>query len=253
MFTTKKFWYILLFAILYLITAGSSFIHAISFFGLANDNWMSIILAFAFEVGQAAVLFSLLTSTRDRSRVIPWVLMSMFTLVQVVGNVFSSYKHIILNSVEDLKYFKEPIFIWTQLPDQEATVIVTWAIGAILPITALLLTSMITNYLEDNRMIEEDNKLVELKPEPEPTPEPEPEPEPKPEPEPEPELTPEPEPGPEPEPEPELESEPEPTPEVKQENYSAKNDKYLKEAEDLMNASTKIKQPERPASHFVNI
>lgn len=248
MFTTKKFWYILLFAILYLITAGSSFIHAISFFGLANDNWMSIILAFAFEVGQAAVLFSLLTSSRDRSRVIPWVLMTMFTIVQVVGNVFSSYKHITLNSIEDLKYFKEPIFIWTQLPDQEATVIVTWAIGAILPITALLLTSMITNYLEDNRLIEEDNNVVELK-----QPEPEHMPEPVPEPEPEPKLEPEPEPEPEPELKPQLEPEPEP----KVENYSMNNGKYLKEAEDLMNASTKIKQPERPvvkpASHFVNI
>ena len=158
MFKTKNFWYITLFVILYLITAGSSFFHAVSFFELANNSWMSVILAFAFEIGQAAVLFSLLTSVKDRSRIMPWVLMTMFTLVQVVGNVFSSYKHIVLNSVEDLKYFKEPIFIWTNLPDQEATVIVTWAIGAILPIAALLLTSMITNYLSD----QEEEKLKEL-------------------------------------------------------------------------------------------
>lgn len=158
MFKTKRFWYILLFAILYLVVAGSSFFHAIAFFGLANNSWMSIILAFAFEVGQAAVLFSLLTSTKDRSRIMPWILMTMFTLVQVIGNVFSSYKYLMLNSVNDLKYFKEPIFIWTQLPDTQATVIVTWAIGAILPIAALLLTSMITNYLSD----QEEEKLKEL-------------------------------------------------------------------------------------------
>ena len=155
MFKTKNFWYISLFALLYLITAGSSFVHAISFFGLANNSWMSLILAFAFELGQAVTLFSLLTSQKDRNRIMPWVLMTMFTIVQVIGNVFSSYKHIITNSVENLRYFKEPIFIWTDLPDQEATVIVTWAIGAILPIAALLITSMITNYLTD---IEEDKK-----------------------------------------------------------------------------------------------
>ena len=149
MFKTKNFWYISLFALLYLITAGSSFVHAISFFGLANNSWMSLILAFAFELGQAVTLFSLLTSQKDRNRIMPWVLMTMFTLVQVIGNVFSSYKHIINNSIENLRYFKEPIFIWTDLPDQEATVIVTWAIGAILPIAALLITSMITNYLTD--------------------------------------------------------------------------------------------------------
>ena len=78
---TKKSIYIGLFAILYLIVAFSSFWHACAFFGLANNSWMSIILAFAFEVGQAAVLFSLLTSAKDRSRTMPWVLMVMFTIL----------------------------------------------------------------------------------------------------------------------------------------------------------------------------
>ena len=154
---TKKSIYIGLFSVLYLIVAFSSFFHACAFFGLANNTWMSIILAFAFEVGQAAVLFSLLTSTKDRSRVMPWVLMFMFTLVQVIGNVYSSYKYIVSNSVENLRYFKEPIFIWTSLPDDQATVIVVYLVGALLPIAALLLTSMVTNYLTD-----EEEKKKEL-------------------------------------------------------------------------------------------
>lgn len=149
--------YIGLFAILYLIVAFSSFWHAVAFFGLANNSWMSTILAFAFEVGQAAVLFSLLTSSKDRGRVMPWVLMSMFTLVQVIGNVYSSYKYIITNSVENLRYFKEPIFIWTELPDAQANVIIVYLVGALLPLAALLLTSMITNYLSD---IEGDKKIT---------------------------------------------------------------------------------------------
>lgn len=139
--------YIGLFAILYLAVALVSGIHAIQFFGLANNSWMAIILAISFELGQAAVLFSLLTSKNERGKVMPWVLMGIFTLVQVLGNVYSSYKHIILESPENLRYFKEPIFIWTQLPDDQATVIVTYIVGAILPICALLLTSMVTNHL----------------------------------------------------------------------------------------------------------
>ena len=156
----KKSIYIGLFGILYLIVAFSSFFHACAFFGLANNSWMSIILAFAFEVGQAAVLFSLLTSSKDRSRIMPWVLMTMFTLVQVIGNVYSSYKYIITNSVENLKYFKEPIFIWTDLPDAQANVIIVYLVGAMLPIAALLLTSMITNYLSDQS--EETNASTEI-------------------------------------------------------------------------------------------
>lgn len=149
--------YIGLFAILYLIVAFSSFWHAVAFFGLANNSWMSIILAFAFEIGQAAVLFSLLTSTKDRGRIMPWVLMTMFTLVQVIGNVYSSYKYIITNSVENLRYFKEPIFIWTELPDAQANVIIVYLVGALLPLCSLMLTSMITNYLSDT---EDDKKIT---------------------------------------------------------------------------------------------
>lgn len=160
---TKRTVYIGLFSILYLIVAFSSFFHAVSFFQLANNSWMSIILAFAFEIGQAAVLFSLLTSAKDRSRVMPWVLMTMFTLVQVIGNVFSSYKYLITNSSADLRFFKEPIFIWTDLPDDQATVIIVYLVGALLPIASLLLTSMITNYLNDEEELKQLENNIEEK------------------------------------------------------------------------------------------
>ena len=61
--------YIGLFAILYLAVALVSTIHAVSFFGLANNDWMAVILAISFELGQAAVLFSLLTSKNERGKI----------------------------------------------------------------------------------------------------------------------------------------------------------------------------------------
>lgn len=157
---TRKKFYILLFSILWLITAFSSFFHAVEFFELSNVTWMGIILALAFEIGQASVLMSILTSSQDRKKYTPWILMCILTLVQIIGNVYSSYKYIMLNSPENLKYFKEPIFIWTQLPDAEATVIITYVSAAILPIVALLMTSMITNYLSDQS--EETNVLADV-------------------------------------------------------------------------------------------
>ena len=150
--------YISLFSVLYFVVAAVSAVHAVSFFGLANTFWLGVILAIAFEIGQAAVLFSILTSPRERSKVMPWVLMCMFTLVQVLGNVYSSYKYVVNNSMADLRYFKEPIFIWTEIPDNMANVIIVYLVGAILPISALLLTSMVTNYLQDDL---NDKKLVE--------------------------------------------------------------------------------------------
>ena len=153
-FTTRNL-FLYLFAILYLSVAAVSTFHAFHFFGLANNSIMAAMLAGTFEIGQAAVLFSLLTDSENRKKYMPWVLMCILTLVQVLGNVFSSYEYIITNSMDSLRYFKEPIFIWTNLPDEQANVIVTYIQGSILPIVCLLLTSMVTSYLSK----EEKNNL----------------------------------------------------------------------------------------------
>lgn len=158
-FTTRNL-FLCLFAILYLSVAAVSTFHAFHFFGLANNSVMAAMLAGTFEIGQAAVLFSLLTDSENRKKYIPWTLMCILTLVQVLGNVFSSYEYIITNSMDNLRYFKEPIFIWTNLPDEQANVIVTYIQGSLLPIVCLLLTSMVTSYLskeKKNTNLNEDN------------------------------------------------------------------------------------------------
>ena len=163
-FLTKRNIYIGLFAILYITVALVSLIHSFAFFGLANDNAMSIMLGTTFEIGQAAVLLSILTSKKDRSRIMPWCLMILLTAVQVLGNVYSSYKYLMTHSTGDLRFFKEPIFIWTTLPDAQATVIITYIVGAILPIVALCMTSMVSNYIEDTSNEDADDNKLEKHP-----------------------------------------------------------------------------------------
>lgn len=158
MLNNKKI-FLWLFAILYISVAFVSTFHAISFFGLANQMWIAVMLAITFEIGQAAVLFSILTNA-TKNKVIPWVLMTVLTIVQVLGNVYSSYKYLITNSESLLQYFKEPIFVWMDMPDQQCNVILTYIIGAILPIVSLLMTSMVTGYLnrEETKQIESDKQ-----------------------------------------------------------------------------------------------
>lgn len=158
----KRKIFIILFAILYISVAFVSTFHAIAFFGLANLTWIAVLLAITFEIGQAAVLFSILTNA-TKNKIIPWFLMIVLTIVQVLGNVYSSYQYLITNSNESLKYFKEPIFVWMDMPDQQCNVILTYIIGAILPIVSLLMTSMVTNYLEKTDDTKpEDNSKKEL-------------------------------------------------------------------------------------------
>ena len=169
--------YLSLFAILYLCTAFVSTMHAIQFFSLANAAYLGVILALTFEVSQAAVLSSLLIDKSNQKKIVPWLLMFLMCGVQILGNVYSSYKYICLNSLEDLKWFKEPIFIWMDnFPDKEATVIVTWAIGGLLPCVCLLLTEMVTSYIhrdkEENK-VQEPTKQEEIKEDKKEEPEPE--------------------------------------------------------------------------------
>ena len=136
--------YLGLFVALYAAVGLVSTIHAVSFFSLANTLPLAILLAVAFEIGQAAVLFSILTDERQRKRFMPWCLMCILTLVQVIGNVYSSYKYLITNSIDLLRFFKEPIFIWGSIPDDVANVLLTYIIGAILPLVSLALSDMVT-------------------------------------------------------------------------------------------------------------
>lgn len=144
---------IILFSLLYLAVGFVSTFHAISFFAISNQNWLAIILAISFEIGQAAVLFSLLTN--KTKKIMPWILMGVLTAVQVLGNVFSSYQYMMLNSVEQIHYFTDSVLFFLQDPNPKVNqVMISYITGAILPIVSLCMTSMVVNVsgLENNEV-----------------------------------------------------------------------------------------------------
>lgn len=150
---------IVLFVILYIAIGTVSVIHAISFFSISNENWLAIILALAFEIGQAAVLFSLLVNKSRKT--MPWILMTVLTLVQVLGNVYSSYQYAAINSAEEIKYFTDSVLFYLQDPNPQVNqVMISYITGAILPIVALCMTSMIV----DVSGVDNKNEIVEDKP-----------------------------------------------------------------------------------------
>ena len=151
---------IVLFSLLYIAVGFVSTFHAVSFFAISNEKWLAIILAVAFEIGQAAVLFSLLTS--KTKRVMPWILMGVLTLVQVLGNVYSSYSYMVIHNLDLVKYFTDSVLFYIQDPDPKVNqVMISYITGAILPIVALCMTSMIV----DVSGVDNKNEVVEDKPE----------------------------------------------------------------------------------------
>lgn len=163
----------ILFVLLYVAVGFVSTYHAIAFFSISNETWLAVILAIAFEIGQATVLFSVLTN--PTKKIMPWILMGALTLVQVLGNVYSSYQYMILNSQDMITYFTNSVLFFLQDPDPKVNqVMISYITGAILPVVALCLTSMVVDASgvskkeqvniietqEDNIIDEEKSKII---------------------------------------------------------------------------------------------
>ena len=148
----------IVFLILYVAVAFVSTYHAIFFFGLSNPMWLAVILAIAFEIGQAVVLFTILTS--NVRQVMSWILMGILTATQVLGNVFSSYKFMILNNADQIEYFTKSVLFFVQSPNPEYNyVMISYITGAILPVVALCLTGIVAKLLKGDS----ENSLKEQK------------------------------------------------------------------------------------------
>lgn len=162
---SKILYYILIigFILLYVVTALISFCHAIEFFAIGNLYWMAVALAGVFEVGQMVVLSSLLL-TDNKNTVIPWLLLIVLTSIQVVGNVFSVYKFISLSASTMYVYLQKPLIDWwlAGVSQETIVVIISWIIGAMLPIIALFMTSMVSNNI---KLLSKDGEGKQIAPE----------------------------------------------------------------------------------------
>ena len=151
--TNKIFIYAFLF--LYALVAFISFCHAIEFFDIGNTHWMSIMLAFAFELGLAVCLASILIGTNKKNN-IAWLLLTILVLVQVIGNTYSVFKFISESGYDYYNYLAKPmLFMIEEVSQETVQVIISWIMGAILPIVALLMTEMVANGIKETQMIDD--------------------------------------------------------------------------------------------------
>jgi hypothetical protein len=88
-----KYGIITVFVSLYLIVSTISMIHSIDFFGLSNSSGMALALASAFEIGQVAALCGILILDKT-NRVVIWSLFLLLTSMQIMSNVYFSYKYL---------------------------------------------------------------------------------------------------------------------------------------------------------------
>ena len=75
--------------------------------------------------------------------------MIILCAVQVIGNVYSTYKYIALSETEYYQYLAQPLLFWIEeISEETVRIIISWIIGAILPIIALFMTDMVASNLK---------------------------------------------------------------------------------------------------------
>ena len=151
---------IILFSILYASVAFVSTWHAVTFFELSNIPFIAIILAITFEIGQAVVLFTILSKKSSRG-FLSWSLMTILTIVQILGNVYCCYKYMIINNSDKIDYFTKSVLFFVQSPNAEMNyVMISYITGAILPIVSLCMTAMIVSVIDslDNNEVNKRKK-----------------------------------------------------------------------------------------------
>lgn len=136
------------FATLYLAVAAVSTLHAVTFFQLANTLTLAILLGAAYEIGQAAVLFSILM-TENKNRLLAWAMMFLLTALQVTANVYASFKFMDASASQDWTYWQRAILFGIQDQTPETyKVIISWISGALLPIVALGMTALVAENIK---------------------------------------------------------------------------------------------------------
>jgi len=139
---------IITFFVLYALVGFVSTLHSITFFQLANTLWMAVLLGITYEVGQAAVLFSILMSDNNK-KMLPWLLMILLTALQVTANVYASFKFMDGSGSMDWTYWQRSILFWLEADGPEMfKVIISWITGALLPIVALGMTALVAENLK---------------------------------------------------------------------------------------------------------
>lgn len=150
------------FLALYLCTASISFFHCIEFCSVGNPIVLSVIMSFAFEVGLALTLFSILITDENKNSVVSWILMSVLTCVQVMGNIYSVEKYMELSNNNFYMYIQNGFLHWftEDMPERDIMSIIAILLGALLPLVALLMTDMVAKNLK-NRMREKEEEKTQ--------------------------------------------------------------------------------------------
>lgn len=149
-----------MFLIPILLVAGISISHVVSWYDLTNPISWAIYLSIAIEVGAMTALVA--ATNRIKGGV--WIMFGLVTLVQMIGNIFFSYKEIDSNSDLFKSWVELTSPIWEILGSDVNDIVslkrwLAFLEGGLLPIISLTSLHFFVKYdeldLENKKVIDE--------------------------------------------------------------------------------------------------
>lgn len=147
-----------MFLIPILLVATISIFHVVTWYNLSNPlNW-AIFLSVAIEVGAITALIAVTNKVKGGV----WFMFILITLIQMIGNVFYSYKEIDENG-ELFKSWVELTYpIWELIGTEQTDVIglkrwLSFLTGGLLPIISLTSLHFFVKYDDSNQTNQEEN------------------------------------------------------------------------------------------------
>jgi len=140
------------------LVAGISISHVVSWYNLTNPISWAIYLSIAIEIGAMTALLA--ATNKIKGGV--WFMFGMVTFIQMIGNIFFSYKEIDANSVLFKSWVELTGPIWEMFGSDLTDVIslkrwLAFLSGGLLPIISLTSLHFFVKYDE---LIDENNKNV---------------------------------------------------------------------------------------------
>ena len=137
---TVKYSIISVFVLLYVTVSAISMIHSIDFFSLSNSKEMAFALASAFEIGQVAALCGILILDKTNKGIV-WSLFILLTSMQIMSNVYFSYKH-----MGDFSTWSELFGLIEEDKDVQKRALSIIS-GGVLPVVALGFIKSLVDYI----------------------------------------------------------------------------------------------------------
>lgn len=147
-----------------LLVAGISISHVVSWYDIANPISWAIYLSIAIEIGA----MSALVAATNKIKGGVWFMFSLVTFIQMIGNIFFSYKEIDANGELFKSWMELTNPVWEALGSDTSDVVVSkrWLAfleGGLLPIISLTSLHFFIKYDDGKHKEDEVTPQVETK------------------------------------------------------------------------------------------